>query len=39
VERGERRLEIIEFADLARALGLDPAEFLSAVLGHVKTTK
>jgi transcriptional regulator with XRE-family HTH domain len=34
VERGERRLEVIEFADLARALGVDPGELLAAVVSH-----
>jgi transcriptional regulator with XRE-family HTH domain len=34
VERGERRLEIIEFGDLARALGIDPGELLTQVLGR-----
>ena len=28
-ERGERRLDIIEFAHVSRALGLDPIRFLS----------
>ena len=28
-ERGERRLDVIEFMDVARALGLDPARFIS----------
>ncbi len=27
-ERGERRLDVIEFADVARALGIDPISFL-----------
>jgi len=26
-ERGERRLDVIEFLDIARALGFDPAHF------------
>ncbi|WP_414695618.1 helix-turn-helix domain-containing protein [Phenylobacterium sp.] len=33
-ERGERRLEVIEFADLARALAVDPGELLAAVVSH-----
>lgn len=28
-ERGERRLDVIEFAQVARALGIDPVKFLS----------
>ena len=27
-ERGERRLDVIEFGDVARALGIDPIRFL-----------
>lgn len=27
-ERGERRLDIVEFLEVADALGLDPAEFI-----------
>jgi transcriptional regulator with XRE-family HTH domain len=30
-ERGERRLDVIEFLDLARALGFDPAHFLKKI--------
>lgn len=29
-ETGERRLDAIEFCDVARALGLDPAEMIAA---------
>lgn len=29
-ERGERRLDVVEFAQVARAIGLDPVRFLSA---------
>ncbi len=32
VERGERRLDIVEFVALSRALGLDPSEFFDEVL-------
>lgn len=28
-ERGERRLDVIEFLDVARALGVDPARIIS----------
>jgi transcriptional regulator with XRE-family HTH domain len=27
-ERGERRLDVVEFGDVARALGIDPIRFL-----------
>lgn len=30
VERGERRLDVIEFCQVAEALGRDPAEMLGA---------
>ncbi|HBL6926571.1 helix-turn-helix domain-containing protein [Citrobacter koseri] len=32
VESGERRLDVIEFATIARLLSLDPAEILNAVM-------
>ncbi|ENB7664459.1 TPA: helix-turn-helix domain-containing protein [Enterobacter cloacae] len=32
VENGERRLDVIEFAVIARLLSLDPAEILNAVM-------
>lgn len=32
VENGERRLDVIEFAAIARLLSLDPAEILNAVM-------
>jgi transcriptional regulator with XRE-family HTH domain len=28
-ERGERRLDVVEFADVARALSVDPVKFLT----------
>lgn len=31
VELGERRLDIVEFVDLARALGLDPGTLIGGV--------
>ena len=31
IELGERRLDIVEFIALARALGLDPAEFVGSL--------
>jgi transcriptional regulator with XRE-family HTH domain len=33
VESGERRLDVVEFVDLARAVGLDPVWTLRAALG------
>jgi transcriptional regulator with XRE-family HTH domain len=30
-ERGERRLDVIEFLDIADALGIDPHQFLAKV--------
>jgi transcriptional regulator with XRE-family HTH domain len=30
-ETGERRLDVVEFADVATALGLDPAELIAGV--------
>ena len=30
-ERGERRLDVIEFLDIARALGFDPVHFLRKI--------
>lgn len=30
-ERGERRLDVIEFLDIARAVGFDPASFLKEI--------
>lgn len=28
VERGERRLDVVEFFEVARAIGIDPIDFL-----------
>jgi transcriptional regulator with XRE-family HTH domain len=28
IERGERRIDIVEFLDLAHAIGLDPTRFI-----------
>lgn len=28
IERGERRVDVVEFLDLARAIGFDPAAFI-----------
>jgi transcriptional regulator with XRE-family HTH domain len=32
-ERGERRLDVIEFCEVCRALGVDPVEFLQRYCG------
>lgn len=32
VERNERRIDVVEFISLARALGVDPARLFAAVL-------
>lgn len=29
IERGERRVDVVEFVDLARAIGFDPARFIA----------
>jgi transcriptional regulator with XRE-family HTH domain len=34
-ERGERRLDVIEFAQVARALGIDPIRFLSKLYREI----
>lgn len=36
-ERGERRLDVVEFFEVARALGIDPIAFLTQLYGA--TTK
>lgn len=33
-ERGERRLDVIEFLDVAEAIGIDPYKFLLKVAAH-----
>lgn len=35
-ERGERRLDVVEFAEVARAIGLDPLRFLGKLYRGVK---
>lgn len=35
-ERGERRLDVIEFFEVARALGADPIAFLKELYGSAK---
>ena len=34
-ERGERRLDVIEFAEVARALGIDPLRFLAKLYREI----
>jgi transcriptional regulator with XRE-family HTH domain len=34
-ERGERRLDVIEFAQLANALGIDPLRFLAKLYREI----
>ncbi len=29
IERGERRVDVVEFMDLARAIGFDPVKFIA----------
>ena len=29
IERGERRVDVVEFIELARAIGFDPARFIA----------
>jgi len=33
IESGERRLDVVEFVEFARALGSDPVRMLRAILG------
>ncbi len=33
-ERGERRLDVVEFLDIAEAVGINPYEFLSKIAEH-----
>jgi transcriptional regulator with XRE-family HTH domain len=35
-EGGERRLDVVEFIRIARALDADPLKLLAAFLGHAK---
>ena len=35
-ERGERRLDVIEFFEVSRALGIDPIAFLKELYGSAK---
>lgn len=34
-ERGERRLDIIEFLEVSNAVGIDPVEFLRKLTGEI----
>lgn len=33
-ERGERRLDVVEFGEVAKALGVDPLKFLANLYGE-----
>jgi len=33
-ERGERRLDVVEFGEVAKALGIDPVRFLGRFYGE-----
>ena len=35
-ERGERRLDVVEFFEVARALGIDAIAFLNVLYGNTK---
>jgi transcriptional regulator with XRE-family HTH domain len=35
-ERGERRLDVIEFGEVARALGVDPLRFLEKLYREIR---
>ena len=37
IERGERRLEIVEFIEIAQALGIDPAELIAKLANSAAT--
>lgn len=34
-ERGERRIDLVEFLDIGRALGADPAEIVQKLLDRI----
>ena len=34
-ERGERRLDVVEFGEVARALGVDPVNFLARLCREI----
>ena len=34
-ERGERRLDVVEFGEVARALGIDPVNFLARLYREI----
>ena len=35
-ERGERRLDVIEFAEVAKAVGIDPVRFLGKLYREIE---
>lgn len=37
VERGERRLDVVEFFEVAQAIGIDPIEFLKKLYLTVRS--
>jgi transcriptional regulator with XRE-family HTH domain len=38
-ERGERRLDVIEYLEVAEALGIDPVRFVRKILQRSKSSK
>ena len=34
IEAGERRIDLVEFCKIAKALGIDPVELLARILRH-----
>ncbi len=38
-ERGERRLDVVEFLEVANAVGFDPHAFLRKLTGEVETAR
>jgi transcriptional regulator with XRE-family HTH domain len=34
IEAGERRIDLVEFCKIAKALGVDPVELLARILRH-----
>lgn len=38
-ERGERRLDVVEFREIARAIGIEPLRFLRKIYGPLDGSK
>lgn len=38
-ERGERRLDVVELLDIARALGINPSKLIQRLEGEGRTTR